>query len=76
MGIVELLLYNRQGMAPENESYPDPLIDEVRQRRRDLLARYDNDLNKLFEAIQRLQAEHPEKMVDHRRRGPRLTGDT
>ncbi len=49
------------------ESYPDPLIDEVRQRRRDLFADYDNDPQKLFEAIRRLQDEHPEKVIDPRR---------
>jgi hypothetical protein len=49
----------------------DPLIDDVRQRRRDLLAKYDNDLEKLHEAIKRCQDEHPEKMVDlARQRSP------
>ena len=43
---------------------PDLLINEVRQRRRDLYAKYDNDLDKLAEAIQRIEAEHPEKYVD------------
>ena len=42
----------------------DPLIDDVRQRRRDLLAKYDNDLKKLHEAINRCQDEHPEKLVE------------
>jgi hypothetical protein len=41
---------------------PDPLIDEVRERRRQLWAHYDNDLNKVDEAIKRLQAQHPEKL--------------
>ncbi len=44
----------------------DPLIDEVRRRRRDLFADYDNDPQKLFEAIRPLQAEHPEKVIDPR----------
>ena len=44
----------------------DPLIDEVRRRRRDLFADCDNDPQKLFEAIRRLQAEHPEKVIDPR----------
>lgn len=42
----------------------DPLIDEVRQRRRDLFADHDNDPQKLFEAIRRLQAKHPDKVID------------
>ena len=46
---------------------PDPLIDEVRQRRRELAAKYDNDLDKLYEAIKRRQDQHPEKVGDLRR---------
>ena len=48
----------------------DPLIDEVRARRRELLQSYGNDLDKLFKAIRQLEAQHPEKVVD-RRRTPR-----
>jgi hypothetical protein len=47
----------------EREPYADPLIDEVRQRRQDLLARYDYDLKKFFDAVRKLQAQHPEKIV-------------
>ena len=54
-------------MIREMKELPDPLIDEVRERRRQLWAEYDNDLNKVYEAIKRLQAEHPEKMVDRRK---------
>ncbi len=53
-------------MSETIESYPDPLIDEVRRRRRDLFADHDNDPQKLFEAIRRLQAQHPEKVIDPR----------
>lgn len=42
----------------------DPLIDEVRRRRRDLFADYHDDPQELFEAIRRLQAEHPDKVID------------
>jgi hypothetical protein len=55
-------------MSSPGEPYPDPLIDEVRQRRRELLAEYGNDLGKLFEAIQKIEAEHPEKVLDPRKR--------
>ncbi len=55
-------------MTPEKQPHPDPLIDEVRQRRRELAAKYDNDLDKLYEAIKRRQDEHPEKVGDLRRR--------
>ena len=54
-------------MADNVESYSDPLIDEVRQRRRQLFAKYDNDLQKLYEAIRRRQAEHPQKIIDRRK---------
>jgi len=54
-------------MTDQTNRYPDPLIDEVRERRRQLWAEYDNDLNKVYEAIKRLQAEHPEKLVDRRK---------
>lgn len=46
---------------------PDPLIDEVRERRRQLWAEYGNDLDKVYEAIKRLQAQHPEKLADPRK---------
>ena len=54
-------------MGKPKAPFIDPLIDEVRQRRRELLASYDNDLDKLLEAIQKLQSSHPEKVVDRRR---------
>ncbi len=53
-------------MSDTVPSYCDALIDEVRQRRRDLFADYDNEPQKLLEAIRRLQAEHPEKVIDPR----------
>ena len=60
-------------MTPTGEWYPDPLIDEVRQRRRELYIECGNDLQKLLEAIQHCQAEHPEKVIDHRRHKKRAT---
>ncbi len=56
----------------------DPLIDEVRQRRRELFASCGNDLNKLAEAIRQIEAEHPERLWDPRaekRRSPRRPSD-
>ena len=52
-------------MEPERrpEPYEDPLIDEVRQRRKELLAEYDNDLDKFFEALRKTQEQHPEKIM-------------
>jgi len=54
-------------MIDESVDEPDPLIDEVRERRRQLWADYGNDLDKVYAAIQRLQAEHPEKLTDPRK---------
>ena len=56
----------------EKKGYPDPLIDEVRECRRQLWAGYGNDLDKVYAAIQRLQAEHPEKLADPRKSKRRI----
>jgi hypothetical protein len=55
-------------MTQKDEKFSDPLIDEVRERRRLLLARHGGDLERLCDAIQRLQAEHPQKVIDRRKR--------
>ena len=44
----------------------DPLIEEVRQRRRDLLASCGDDLEALAQLIRRREAEHPERVADPR----------
>ena len=54
-------------MSRQTGPYPDPLIDEVRQRRRELFADYDHDLKKLVQAIQQRQAQHPGLVVDRRK---------
>lgn len=59
-------------MNPEEHPHYDPLIDEVRQRRQELLAECDNDLQKLYEAIRRRQDEHPEKVAAPRGQRPRI----
>ena len=43
--------------------YEDPLIDEVRERRRKLLEEHGYDLSRLFETVRKIQAEHPEKIM-------------
>ena len=53
--------------------YPDPLIDEVRDRRRQVLASCENNLRKLFEAVRVLEASHPEKIRYLRRSPPAKT---
>lgn len=54
-------------MTQETKGYPDPLIDEVRDRRRQIWDECDHDFDKLLEMIQRLQVKHPEKLVDRRK---------
>jgi len=54
-------------MTDKTKSYPDPLIDEVRERRREIWEECGQDFEKLLERIQRLQAEHPEMLVDPRK---------
>ncbi len=47
---------------PSGRSAGDPLIDEVRERRRRLLEEHDNDLERFCRALQAFQAEHPDKV--------------
>jgi hypothetical protein len=46
--------------------FVDSLIDEVRQRRRDLLASCGDDLEALAQRIRDREAEHPERVADPR----------
>ena len=46
--------------------FDDPLIDEVRQRRHDLLASCGNDLEALARLIRTREAEHPACVSDPR----------
>ena len=50
------------------QEYVDPLIDEVRQRRRGLLSSCHDDLGELLLRIQEQQRLHPEKIEDRRAR--------
>jgi hypothetical protein len=58
-------------MSSERAPIADPLIEEVRERRRQVFADCDHDLDKLREAIEALQREHPEKLVDRRKESSR-----
>jgi hypothetical protein len=46
--------------------FTDPLIEEVRQRRRDLLASCGDDLEALARLIRHREAKHPERVADPR----------
>ena len=50
----------------ERPVFVDVLIDEVRQRRRDLLASCGDDLDALVRLIRQREAEHPERVADPR----------
>ncbi len=55
-------------MTTTQPSYRDPLIDEVRERKRRLFAQHGDDLDRLVDAVMKRQEQHPEKIIDHRRR--------
>lgn len=55
-------------MDDKKEQLDDPLIDEVRERRRKLSSKYGNDLQELFEAIRELQKNHPQIVLKPQRR--------
>jgi hypothetical protein len=44
----------------------DVLIEDVRQRRRDLLASCGDNLDALLQLIRQLEAEHPQRVADPR----------
>jgi hypothetical protein len=46
--------------------FADPLIDDVRWRRRDLLTSCGDDLATLALLIRQREAEHPERVADPR----------
>jgi hypothetical protein len=50
--------------------HADPLIGEVRQRRRELWEACGGTLDGLLKEIQKIQSEHPEKLIDPQRRRP------
>ena len=49
------------------QPHEDPLIDEVRQRRKQVYLESGKDLEKLLVAILRIQAEHPGKVVNRQK---------
>ena len=40
------------------------IIDEIHERRAELLARFDNDLERYAEHLREREKEHPERIVD------------
>ena len=62
-------------MTMNSKRHPDPLIDEVRERRRQIWEECDHDFDKLLEMLRRFQSEHPGPIVDRRKaKRSRATG--
>lgn len=51
-------------MTQELPQSKDPLIDEVRDIRQKLWARFDNDIDKVVEYLRRLQDQHRDRVVN------------
>lgn len=47
------------------------MIDEVRERRRELMVEFGGELERLFRALEARQAREPERLVDLRKRRTR-----
>lgn len=45
---------------------PDPVLDEIRAIRRKLSERFENDVDKLCDHLQKREQEHPERLADPR----------
>ena len=45
-------------------SEDSPIVKEVRQRRHQISARYDHDLNKYFEHLLEFQKQYQDRLVD------------
>lgn len=45
----------------KNDKWFDPVVEETRERRRALAARFDNDPKKLLDEIRRIERENPDK---------------
>jgi len=43
--------------------WEDPLVEEIRKRRRELMAEYDNDLSKLIDSIKKNRKKYPDRLV-------------
>ena len=54
------------------ETYPDPLIDEVRTIRKAISDEFDNDVDRLCDHLQEREAEHKDRVV---RPGAGFPGD-
>jgi hypothetical protein len=49
-------------------SKDDPVVERVRQARRALAKECDYDIDKMFELFKSMQAQHPERVRDPRKK--------
>ena len=49
--------------AAQSHAKPDPLIDEVREMRRQLIERFDGDLDRLAEHLREIERRYPDRMI-------------
>lgn len=49
--------------AAQTNGRPDPLIDEVRELRRQLLERFDGDLERLAEYLREIERRYPGRVI-------------
>jgi hypothetical protein len=47
----------------------DPIVAEVRRHREQILASFDYDAHRLWEAVRKAQEAHPERVVSFARKG-------
>ncbi|MEK7396812.1 MAG: hypothetical protein AAB116_07725 [Candidatus Poribacteria bacterium] len=43
--------------------WEDPLVEEIRNRRREIMAEYDNDINKRIDDIKRERKKYSDRIV-------------
>ena len=48
--------------------WEDPLVEEIRKRRRELMAEYDNDLSKLIDSIKKNRKKYPDRLASEKKK--------
>jgi len=43
--------------------WEDPLVEEIRKRRREIIAEYDNDISKLIDDMKKKSKKYPDRIV-------------
>ncbi len=48
--------------------WEDPLVEEIRKRRREIMAEYDNDISKLIDDIKKKRKKYPGRTTSVKKR--------